>query len=257
MKRFLLPALVLGATLALGPELAAQANDLPSLEPAAESALASAASGELSSPVQIVLILTALALAPAILMTVTCFTRIIIVLSFVRKALSIQDMPPNQVVIGLSIFLTIVAMNPTINAVWEGAVQPYMNEELSMAEATDVAKAELKTFLLSHAHEEEIALFLDVTQAEDPETPQDVPLQILIPAFALSEVKTAFKMGFLIYIPFLILDIVISSILLAMGMFMLPPVIISTPFKILLFILVDGWTLVIGSLMQSFQVVAV
>ena len=208
-----------------------------------------------STAIEIAILLTLLSVLPALLITVTSFTRIVIVLSFVRRALSVQDMPPNQVVIGLALFLTVVAMNPTLTAIWDGAVQPYMEEELTMDEALDVASVELKTFMLRHAHEEEIGLFLDVTESAEPETPEDVPLTVLIPAFALSEVKVAFKMGFLIYIPFLILDIVISSILLAMGMFMLPPVIISTPFKILLFILVDGWTLVIGALMQSFEVV--
>jgi flagellar biosynthesis protein FliP len=249
MKRVLTFLFTAGLFAFLGGELFGQENALPSLE---ESA---AGVDQLSSPVQIVLILTALTLAPAILMTVTSFTRIVIVLSFVRRALSVQDMPPNQVVIGLALFLTVVAMNPTLTAIWDGAVEPYMEEQVGLDEALDVASLELKTFMLQHAHEEEIGLFLDVTETAAPETPEDVPLTILIPAFALSEVKVAFKMGFLIYIPFLILDIVISSILLAMGMFMLPPVIISTPFKILLFILVDGWTLVIGALMQSFEVV--
>lgn len=249
MKRIaLIAALVFGI---LAFDLSAQENALPNLDEATASA------EQLSSPVQIVLILTALSLAPAILMTVTSFTRIVIVLSFVRRALSVQDMPPNQVVIGLALFLTIVAMNPTLTAVWDGAVNPYLEEQLTLEEALDVAAVEMKTFMLQHAHDEEIGLFLDVTQSATPETPEDVPLTVLVPAFALSEVKVAFKMGFLIYIPFLILDIVISSILLAMGMFMLPPVIISTPFKILLFILVDGWTLVIGALMESFEVVPI
>lgn len=207
---------------------------------------------ELSSPVKIVLILTVLAMAPAILMTVTAFTRIIIVLSFVRKALSLQDLPPNQVVIGLALFLSVLAMNPVLTDIYEDAIVPYNNEELDLADAGDVAIDRLHVFLRTHAHEEEIQLFLDLTEAETPATPADVPITVMVPAFALSELKTAFKMGFLIYIPFLIVDIVVASLLLAMGMFMLPPVMISTPFKILLFIMVDGWALIIESLMSSF-----
>lgn len=234
---------------ALGGLAAGQDNTLPDIV-----ADAGMKDESLSSPVSIALVLTALALAPAILMTVTAFTRIVIVLSFVRKALSVPDMPPNQIVIGLALFLTIVAMNPTMTAVYDDAIKPYTNDEIGFEEAGSRACDHLHVFLSAHAHEEEVALFLDLTGSPEPETAEDVPLTVLIPAFALSEVKIAFKMGFLIYIPFLIVDIVVSSILLAMGMFMLPPVIISTPFKILLFIMVDGWTLVIGSLMESFQV---
>ena len=208
---------------------------------------------EIGTPVKLVLVLTAMALLPSILMTVTAFTRIIIVLSFVRKALSIQDLPPNQVVIGLALFLTIAVMHPVLDAVYTKAIDPYLEEEISLKEAADAAHDEMHGFLLKHAKEDEIQLFLDVTQAETPETPEDVPITVLIPAFTMSELKVAFKMGFLIYIPFLIVDIVVASILLAMGMMMLPPVIISTPFKILLFIMVDGWALVIASLMESFQ----
>ncbi|MEE9390970.1 MAG: flagellar type III secretion system pore protein FliP [Planctomycetota bacterium] len=245
MRRLLLSLFaLLGA-----PAIAlAQDNVLPDLSGVGSG------DGDLSSPVNIVLVLTALALAPAILMTVTAFTRIVIVLSFVRKALSVQDMPPNQVVIGLALFLTIVAMNPTLTEIYEQAAKPYMEDEIGFAVASERALDSLHVFMRQHTHEDEIELFLELTETPPPETPEQVPITVMIPAFALSEVKIAFKMGFLIYIPFLVVDIVIASILLAMGMFMLPPVIISTPFKILLFVMVDGWTLVIGSLMQSFQV---
>ncbi len=220
---------------------------------AAPAAAPSGLDEELSTPVRIVLILTVLALAPAILMTVTSFTRIVIVLSFVRRALSIQDMPPNQVIIGLSLFLTVATMQPILDSIWEDAVSPYMNEEITLADAGEKAADELHVFLRSHARNDEVNLFLGITGAEEPENPEDVSLSVMIPAFALSELKVAFKMGFLVYIPFLVVDIVVASILLSMGMVMLPPVIISTPFKILLFIMVDGWTLVVGSLMRSFE----
>ncbi|MCB9834069.1 MAG: flagellar type III secretion system pore protein FliP [Planctomycetes bacterium] len=209
---------------------------------------------DIGAPTKIILVLTGLALLPSVLMTVTSFTRIIIVLSFVRKALSIQDMPPNQIIIGMSLFLSIAVMHPVLDSIYDGAIRPYMDDEISLSAAADVAHDEMHAFLLKHAKDEEIELFIDVTRAERPETPEDVPIAVLIPAFTLSELKVAFKMGFLIYIPFLIVDIVVASLLLSMGMMMLPPVIISTPFKILLFIMVDGWALVIGSLMESFQV---
>jgi flagellar biosynthetic protein FliP len=210
---------------------------------------------EMGTSMKIVLVLTALAALPSILMTITAFTRIIIVLSFVRKALSIQDMPPNQIVIGMALFLSIAVMQPVFQEIYDGAVSPYMEDEIALGEAADKAHDVMHGFLLRHAQEDEIQLFLDVTSADEPATAADVPITVLIPAFTLSELKVAFKMGFLVYIPFLIVDMVVASLLLAMGMMMLPPVIISTPFKILLFIMVDGWSLVIGSLMESFQIV--
>ncbi len=228
-------------------EDAAQESDGPSIESLAEGF-------EVGTSMKIVLVLTALAALPSILMTVTAFTRIIIVLSFVRKALSIQDLPPNQIVIGMALFLSVAVMHPVFEKIYDTAVSPYMEETISLGEAADNAHDVMHGFLLQHAREDEIQLFLDVTQSEEPEKAEDVPITVLIPAFTLSEIKIAFKMGFLVYIPFLIVDMVVASLLLAMGMMMLPPVIISTPFKILLFIMVDGWSLVIGSLMESFQV---
>lgn len=209
---------------------------------------------DLTGPVKIVVVMTVLALVPAMLMTVTTFTRIVIVLSFVRRALSIQEAPPNQVIIGLSMFLTLLSMNTVFTDVYRDSLKPYVDERIDGQTAAKNAAGHLHAFLAQHAGEEEVKLFLDLSNAETPETPDDVSLTVLVPAFALSELKIAFKMGFLVYIPFLIVDIVVASILMAMGMFMLPPVIISTPFKILLFILVDGWTLVIRSLMQSFEI---
>jgi flagellar biosynthesis protein FliP len=208
---------------------------------------------ELSGPLQIVLVLTVLALAPAILMTATSFTRFLIVLSFIRRALSVPELPPNQVLVGLSLFLTLLVMKPVVTEINDRAVQPYLKRSITLAEAGQHGADALSKFLLKHAREEDIRLFVELTHDDLPETPEQVPLTTLIPAFALSELRTAFQMGFLIYLPFLILDLVISSVLLSMGMFMLPPVIISTPFKILLFVLVDGWDLVVRSLVESFH----
>jgi flagellar biosynthetic protein FliP len=207
----------------------------------------------LSGPVQIILVLTVLALAPAILMTATSFTRILIVLSFIRRALSVPELPPNQVLIGLSIFLSLLVMKPVVTEVNEKALQPYLKHTITLTQAGEIGGEALARFLVRHARDEDIRLFVDLTHEELPERPEDVPLTVLIPAFALSELRTAFQMGFLVYLPFLILDLVISSVLLSMGMFMLPPVIISTPFKILLFVLVDGWDLVVRSLVESFH----
>jgi flagellar biosynthetic protein FliP len=207
----------------------------------------------LSGPLQIVLVLTVLALAPAILMTATSFTRILIVLSFIRRALSVPELPPNQVLVGLSLFLTLLVMKPVISDVNEQALQPYLKKTITLAEAGNNGGEVLGRFLIRHARQEDVKLFVDLTHEELPAGPENVPLTVLIPAFALSELRTAFQMGFLVYLPFLILDLVISSVLLSMGMFMLPPVIISTPFKILLFVLVDGWDLVVKSLVESFH----
>ncbi|MCA9320758.1 MAG: flagellar type III secretion system pore protein FliP [Planctomycetes bacterium] len=241
----LVPVLLL-----LSSSLFGQENALPELGATPQAA----ADTELSGPIQIALMLTVLAMAPAILMTVTSFTRIIVVLSFVRKALAIQDLPPNQVVVGMGIFLTVASMQPVLDQVWADGVKPYIDDEITLVQAAEKSSVHLHEFLRRHAQEDEVQLFLEITNSEQPDKPEDVSIAVMIPAFALSELKVAFKMGFLIYIPFLVVDIVVASILLSMGMVMLPPVIISTPFKILLFIMVDGWSLVIGSLMQSFQV---
>jgi flagellar biosynthetic protein FliP len=208
---------------------------------------------DLSQPLKVVLVLTVLAVAPAILMTATSFTRILIVLSFVRRAISVPELPPNQVLIGLSLFLTCVVMRPVMDEVYEQALNPYLAEEIPLKVAADRASVALKKFLLDHVRDEDVRLFLELTETEAPETRAEVPLTVLVPAFAMSELRTAFQMGFLVYLPFLILDLVVSSILLSMGMFMLPPVVISTPFKILLFILTDGWELVTASIVRSFQ----
>lgn len=205
-----------------------------------------------STSVQLLLLLTVLSLAPSILILMTSFTRIIIVLSFVRTSLATQQMPPNQVLIGLALFLTFFIMAPIFSEVNEEALTPLFNEEISIDEAYDRAAVPFKEFMAKHTRTKDLELFLNYAGNERPETIQDVPLTTLVPAFALSEIKTAFQIGFMIFIPFLVIDMVVASVLMSMGMMMLPPVMISLPFKILLFVLVDGWYLVVKSLLQSF-----
>jgi flagellar biosynthetic protein FliP len=213
--------------------------------------------GALSSAVEIAVLLTVLSLLPAILVTVTSFTRIVIVLSFVRRALSVNDLPPNPVIIGLALFLTCFVMAPVAERINETAIEPYNAGEITFAEAGDGAWQELRGFLVANTRETEIALFVELSNFETTgEGVEELPMKVVIPAFVLSELKTAFQMGFLLFLPFLVIDLVVSSILLSMGMFMLPPVMISTPFKILVFVLVDGWGLICASMIQSFHVVA-
>ncbi|GED29026.1 flagellar type III secretion system pore protein FliP [Brevibacillus centrosporus] len=207
---------------------------------------------ETSSAIQLLLILTVLSVAPAILLLMTSFTRIVIVLSFVRNALATQQMPPNQVLIALALFMTFFIMAPTLGKVNETAVQPFMQGKLTQQQAFDTAVVPFKEFMAKQTREKDLALFMEYTKTERPKTIQDIPLSALVPAYAISELKTAFQIGFMIFIPFLVIDMVISSILMGMGMMMLPPVMISLPFKILLFIMVDGWYLVVKSLLISF-----
>lgn len=208
--------------------------------------------GDVALTLQIVALLTVLTLAPAIVVMLTSFTRIIVVLSFVRSALALQQMPPNQVLIGLSLFMTLFVMAPTLSAVNETALQPYLAGEITQQDALRLAAGPVKEFMAKHTREKDLLLFLDYAGAERPADVQDIPFTALVPAFAVSELKTAFQMGFMIFVPFLVIDMVVASVLMAMGMMMLPPVMISLPFKILLFILVDGWHLVVKSLLMSF-----
>ncbi|TCS82951.1 flagellar type III secretion system pore protein FliP [Tepidibacillus fermentans] len=208
---------------------------------------------DVMTSLQILLLLTVLSLAPAILILMTSFTRIVIVLSFVRNALATQQMPPNQVIIGLALFLTLFVMGPTFTEVNQKALQPYMNGKITQQQAFNEAAKPFKQFMIKQTREKDILLFLNYAKMDKPKNVDQMPLSVLVPAFAISELKTAFQMGFMIFIPFLIIDMVVSSILMAMGMMMLPPVMISLPFKILLFILVDGWYLVVKSLLESFH----
>jgi flagellar biosynthesis protein FliP len=205
-----------------------------------------------STSVKLLILLTVLSLAPSILILMTSFARIVIVLSFTRTALATNQMPPNQVIIGLALFLTFFIMAPTFQQVNEQALQPLFDEEIGLEEAYERASLPFKEFMAKHTRQKDLELFIEYNQAERPESIEDIPLTMLVPAFALSEIKTAFQMGFMIFIPFLVIDMIVASVLMSMGMMMLPPVMISLPFKILLFILVDGWYLIMKSLLQSF-----
>jgi flagellar biosynthetic protein FliP len=209
--------------------------------------------GDLTIPLQILLLLTLLTFLPALLIAMTSFVRTIVVLSLLRQALGVQQMPPNQVLIGLALFLTFFIMHPVGERIYTQVVQPYMAQQMTSQEAITQALVPLRTFMLKQTNEKDLGLFVQIAHQPRPHTPDDISLTSLLPAFIISELKTAFQIGFLLYLPFLILDLVISSILLSMGMMMLPPVLISLPFKLMLFVLVDGWHLIVGSLVQSFQ----
>ena len=206
--------------------------------------------GNVSTSVTLLFLLTVLSLAPSLLILMTSFARIVIVLSFTRTALATNQMPPNQVIIGLALFLTFFIMAPTFSEVNEQALQPLFDEEIGIEEAYEKATIPFKEFMAQHTRQKDLELFLAYNEAEYPETIEDISLIYLVPAFALSEIKTAFQMGFMIFIPFLVIDMVVASTLMSMGMMMLPPVMISLPFKILLFVLVDGWYLVMKSILQ-------
>jgi len=206
-----------------------------------------------SSTISIILLLTVLSIAPAILVLMTSFTRIVIVLGFVRTSLATQQMPPNQVLIGLALFMTLFVMSPTLSDINKTALQPYLKGTINQTQALEKAALPMKEFMGKYVREKDLKLFLDYSNAARPTNIDDVPLTALIPAYAISELKTAFEMGFMIFIPFLVIDMVISSTLMAMGMMMLPPVMISLPFKLLLFIMVDGWNLLVKSLIMSFS----
>jgi len=215
--------------------------------------------GSLSEPkqvagiVKILLVMTSFTLLPGLLMVMTSFTRIIIVLSFARKALSFQQMPPNQILIGLALLINFFVMAPVFNQINENAIQPFMAEEIAQGEAFDRGMGSLKTFMARQTREKDIALFYNIAKMERPGSMEDVPAHILLPAYVLSELKTAFQMGFVVYLPFIVIDMVVASVLTSMGMFMLPPMMISVPFKVVLFVLVDGWHLIIQSLVSSIR----
>ncbi len=209
---------------------------------------------DVSTLMKIVGIITLLTLAPAILIMLTSFTRIIIVFSLLRQALGTQQMPPNQVLIGISLFITFFLMSPVFNNIYQNAITPYMDKRIPLNTAYKRAVDPLREFMLKQTRESDLALFVDIAHMPRPRTVDELPMRIIIPAFITSELKTAFQIGFFIYIPFLIIDMVVASILLSMGMLMLPPVMISLPFKLMLFVLVDGWHLLIESLIRSFGV---
>ncbi|WP_077615092.1 flagellar type III secretion system pore protein FliP [Caenibacillus caldisaponilyticus] len=208
---------------------------------------------DVATTVGLLLFLTVLSLAPAILVLMTSFTRVVIVLSFVRTSLSTQQIPPNQVLIGLALFLTFFIMAPVIGDVNSQAVKPYLDGKITQKEALKRAEVPLKNFMAKETREKDLSLFLDYGHYDRPKKIEDIPMTALVPAFTISELKTAFQMGFMIFVPFLIIDMVVASVLMSMGMMMVPPVMISLPFKILLFVMVDGWYLIVKSLLVSYS----
>ena len=202
--------------------------------------------------IQLFLLLTVLSLAPSILVMVTSFTRIVIVLSFLRTAMGTQQTPPNQVLMSLALFLTMFIMKPTMERSWDEGIRPYIDSQIDEKEAFAKASAPVHEFMRKYVREQDLKLFLDAAKEGPVASPEEIPIKALIPAFMISELRRAFEIGFLVFIPFLVIDMVVASVLMSMGMMMLPPIIIALPFKIIFFVLVDGWFLIVGSLIQSF-----
>ncbi|MCX7772505.1 MAG: flagellar type III secretion system pore protein FliP [Clostridia bacterium] len=207
---------------------------------------------EISSSIKLLLLLTVLSVLPSILIMMTSFTRIIIVLSFLRNSMGTQQIPPNQVVIGLALFITFFVMTPVIADINQNALQPFTENKITLEQAIDKSEVSIKTFMLKYTRDKDLALFASIAKVEAPKNLVDLPLTVVVPSFMISELNTAFRMGFMLYIPFLVIDMVVASTLMAMGMMMLPPVMISMPFKILLFLLVDGWNLLTETIIKSF-----
>lgn len=207
---------------------------------------------DVSVVLQIFMLLTVLSLAPAILVMLTAFTRIVIVLSLLRQAIGTNQVPPNQVMIGIALFLTFFVMSPVWQTINQTAVQPYLGKEITQKQALQKALSPIRQFMFKQTREKDLALMVEIAEVQRPRTKADIPMTVLVPSFIISELKTAFQIGFLLYVPFLIIDMVVSSVLLSMGMMMLPPVMISMPFKLMLFVLVDGWHLIVGSIVRSF-----
>jgi flagellar biosynthetic protein FliP len=233
--------------------------DGPDAAPAAAGNAASLGSledslKELSAPIQVMILLSLLTFLPAALLTLTSYTRIIIVLAFVRRAIGAQELPPNPIMIGLALFMTAAIMAPTFGRVSETAIDPFRAGELSLPEAADATAAELKQFMVRQTREDDLLLALELSGRERPADLDSTPFTVMVPAFVLSELRTAFRMGFIVYLPFVLIDLVVASVLLALGMFMLPPTMVAMPLKILLFVLVDGWSLIVQSLTASFTV---
>ncbi|CAN5124962.1 flagellar type III secretion system pore protein FliP [soil metagenome] len=244
---------LIGAGLALASVAAfAQGAPSPSPLPGVIATPAGGGATSYSVPVQTLIFFTALTFIPAVMLMMTGFTRIIIVLSLLRQAIGTQGTPPNQVLIGLSLFLTFFVMGPTFDRIYAEAYVPYTQNQLTMEQAAERGQGPLKEFMLKQTRESDLALFVRLARVEQPRTTADLPLRVIVPAFVTSELKTAFQIGFMIFIPFLVIDMVVASVLMSMGMMMLSPVLISLPFKLMLFVLVDGWNLLIASLVSSF-----
>lgn len=248
-SRVIVGLLVVFSLAVLGPDIAAQQLPLPSIQ---------VGLGQTDNPqnvsilLQILLLLTVLSLAPAIMVMMTSFTRLAIVFSLLRRALGTQQMPPNQIIIGLSLILTFFIMAPVFNQINKDALRPYLDEEISQEEAVQRGLNPVRHFMFNQTRKKDLALFMNISKTEKPRSLEDIPTMVLLPSFVISELKTAFQVGFIIYIPFLIIDMVVASVLLSMGMMMLPPFMISFPFKLMLFVLVDGWGLLVGSMVKSF-----
>ncbi len=209
--------------------------------------------GELSTTLQVVLLITILALAPSIIIMATSFVRFAVVLSFLRHAIGVQQMPPNQLIMALALILTFFVMSPVINQSYSEGIKPYLDKKITQDEAFEKTVAPVRTFMLAQTREKDLALFVNIAKMNKPEKPEDIPLHVLLPGFIISELRIAFQIAFVLFIPFLVIDMVVASVLMSMGMMMLPPIIVSMPFKILLFVLVDGWYLLIKSLVESFH----
>ena len=251
VRPYLDPGVVIFLTLiaVLAPCGDALAVVLPTLKVGLEN---TSEPSKVATVLEIIFFLTILSIAPAILLMTTSFTRLIVVFGFLRQAIGTQQMPPNQVLLGLALFLTFFIMYPVWNKVNQDSIQPYMNEEIGFATALRRAEAPIKDFMFRQTRENDLRLFAEMAGVKDPDSRDDIPLVVLAPAYMISELKTAFEIGFILYIPFLVIDMVVASVLLSMGMMMLPPVLISLPFKLLLFVLVDGWHLLVGSMVKSF-----
>ncbi|HKK20432.1 MAG TPA: flagellar type III secretion system pore protein FliP [candidate division Zixibacteria bacterium] len=208
---------------------------------------------DLSTTLQIVVLMTVLALAPSILIMVTSFIRFAVVLSFLRQALGVNQMPPNQLLVALALVLTFFVMSPVINKSYNEGIKPYLDKKISKEEAFDKGIGPFRSFMLAQTREKDLALFVNIAKLDKPQDQKDIPLQVLVPGFVISELRTAFQIAFVLFIPFLVIDMVVASVLMSMGMMMLPPILVSLPFKILLFVLVDGWYLLIKSLVESFH----
>ncbi len=250
MTRRALSLSLFGLVLFAAPLAAHAAGTPPSSEPMLSLDLAKGGGGG-SLPLQIVVMLTLLSFIPAILISMTCFTRLIVVFHFLRQAIGTQEAPNNQVLLGLSLFMTMFVMGPAFTRINTEAIQPMMAGEITQTEAITRALVPLRAHMLKHTRERDLALFLRMSDGPRPRTIEDVPTSALVPAFMISELKTAFQIGFVLFIPFLVIDMAVSSVLLSMGMMQLPPVIVSTPLKLLLFVMVDGWYLIVGSLVKS------
>lgn len=252
IKKLILVFLVFILLFSLTNTVLAQDFNIPNISLEIGSGAANNQGEDLVLSLRILLLLTVLSLAPAIIILFTSFTRIIIVFSILKRALALNNMPPNQVLIGIAIFLTIFIMAPVWQGVNQDALQPYLAQNISLEEAYQNTISPVREFMFNQVDEKSLALFTNIAEIERPENRDDLPTYILIPAFLINEIKIAFQIGFLIYIPFLMIDMIVASILMSMGMMMLPPVIISLPFKILLFVLADGWHILISSLVKTF-----